>query len=134
MVVLSSKYNIEQVYFTDQISFQHLTSLRKSALIQKPSAQIPEALNHHGIEIFSEKAFHGGGDFFEQIYKRKIKFVHWYVDGYLGSQFDQGTSLLKSFAWKHWGQEEIVYDALSQLLYLCHLEEQRGLKMREGKP
>ena len=49
MLVLSSKYNIEQVDFTDWMSLNHLTSLRKSTLIQKPSTQIPEALNQHGI-------------------------------------------------------------------------------------
>ena len=48
MFVLSSKYNIEQVDITDWMSF-HLTSLRKSALIQKSSTQMPEALNQHGI-------------------------------------------------------------------------------------
>ena len=49
MLVLSSKYNIEQVGFTDWCHSNQLTSFRKLTHISKPSAQIPEALNQHGI-------------------------------------------------------------------------------------
>ena len=42
MLVVSSKYNIEQDDFTEWINpSNHLTSLKQSALIQKPSAQTP---------------------------------------------------------------------------------------------
>ena len=45
MLVLSSKYNIEQADFTDWMSFQPSSLIEESSPIQKPSAQIPKDLN-----------------------------------------------------------------------------------------
>lgn len=46
---LSYNYKLNQATFTDWMCFLHLTSWKKSALIQKSSAQIPKTLNQHGI-------------------------------------------------------------------------------------
>lgn len=39
---------------------------------------------------------------------------------------EQVNSLVKRFVWKGWRYEEIMHSALSKLLYLWDLEEQRG--------
>ena len=51
MLLLSSKYNIEQADFTDCIFFQPSTLIEEISPYPEAlsSAQIPKALNQHGI-------------------------------------------------------------------------------------
>ena len=55
MLVLSSKYKLEHLVLQIGYHFNHLASLRKSALIQKPLAKIPKDLNQHGVAEKTKK-------------------------------------------------------------------------------
>ena len=52
-------WKTDEAGFTDGMSFNHVTSWRKSALIQKPSAQTPKEFHQHGHDkmtmIFAPK-------------------------------------------------------------------------------
>ena len=59
MLLLSSKYNIEQADFTDCIFFQPSTLIEEISPYPEAlsSAQIPKALNQHGIVEKTKKLF-----------------------------------------------------------------------------
>ena len=59
MRALIYAWKTDEAGFTDGMSFNHVTSWRKSALIQKPSAQTPKEFHQHGHDkmtmIFAPK-------------------------------------------------------------------------------